>query len=346
MDWLYIAARNTIIIELVLTTIIIIAIYLVMLVYFFQERQKQQITANIAKYFAQMIPVTSQEPLKKFPKEWQKINLIAPVLYQFSKLVADESWKEKRENLISNILLPLAREAANSKNWVMRFFAAVCFNMIYIKGDEKYIINLVKDQYPIIRLNALNAAIAFGSSAAINSMITMIAKERWLTQTLYLQAFESTRPEAINIIKKRLQEAPETTVKATCYNILLKYPPESIDLKNYNDVASSDLKLKIAVIRFIAHVDKTAAKPMVINLLAHQAWQARTIALYCLYKLRAVEIIPQITQCLNDPNEWVRFYAAEILKNLEDPGSGITRTRDINEEQTVFDFALNVIDTL
>jgi hypothetical protein len=316
-----------------------------MMVYHFKAKKKEALTFHISKYFAELIPLNASLVEYPFQKEWERIDIIVPVLYKFEKLVQDESWEKTRLQLISEILLPLARKASHSFDWVQRFFAAESFGLVYEEKDEIHLVKLVKDKNPLIRLNALTAAIFRGSKSAINLIITEMASASWLTQSIYLQSFEKAPPATREFIVERLKSTPEDTVKATCYNILSRYPQLEIDWQIDTDILSNNMKLRLAAIQYLSYIDKNSAIPILLTLIKDPHWQARTVALYILNKLRYTGALPEIRKCLSDENEWVRLYAEETLKNLDNENIGLVRTRDVSEEKAAFDVALQVLDT-
>ncbi|HEX2548490.1 MAG TPA: HEAT repeat domain-containing protein [Gammaproteobacteria bacterium] len=345
MNLVYVLAKYTVIMEFSLIVVIILLNYFLITIEYYKNKHKEKLTLQISNYFAQLIPLNASPTNYPFQKKWERIDIIVPVLYKFERLVQDESWEEARLQLIRSILLPLARKATKSKNWVQRFFAAESFGLVYEEKDEKHLIKLVQDTNPLIRLNALSAAIMRGSKSAVQLLITEIAATSWLTQSMYLQAFLKAPEYTRNFIIERLSEVSDPNVRATCYNILLRYPDVKVDWNIEEDLQANNIKLKISAIRYVCYVDKDKGIPLLLALLSHDNWQARTVALYILNNLRYTEAIPDIEACLNDPNEWVRLYAEETLKNLQQKGLGIVRTRDINEERAMFDVALQVLDT-
>lgn len=345
MDLARSLAQYAIIIEFSLILLIIFVTYFLMMIYRYRTKKRKAITEKISEYFAKIIPLDAPIKEYEFPKAWQQIDLIVPVLYKFRSLVQDASWEEQRLRVIRSILLPLARKAAKSRDWALRFYAAESFGLVFEKDDDKYIEHLVKDTNPLIRLNALNAAIQYGLEDAINAMITTIAPLTSLTQAMYLQAFDQAPESTRAFVIKRMKSSADHGIKTTCYNILLRYPPVSIDWNIQEDKDSLDMKLKLAAIRYISHVNREAAIPLLLDLLNNEYWPAKTIALYTLSQLRVVEAIPEVRKCLNDSNEWVRLYAHEALTKLEEKHPEIVRTRDVSEEKAVFDIALQVLDT-
>lgn len=230
-------------------------------------------------------------------------------------------------------------------DWAQRFFAAQSFGLVYEEKDEANLIKLVQDKNPLIRLNALSAAIARGSKSSIQLLIDEISYSSWLTQSMYLKAFSKASPYTREYVIERLKESTEPNVRSTCYNILLKYPEAEVDWDINQDIHSTNVKLKLAAIRYLCYVDRENGTPFLLQALNDESWQVRAVAIYIINNLRYRNAIPDIQHCLDDSNPWVRLYAGETLKNLQQEGFGIVRTRDIHEESAVFDVALQLLDT-
>ena len=338
-------AKFAIIAEFVLIILTIAMTYILLLIFNDKRKKREKLTEEISNYFAQLIPLEAASSDFNFPKRWERLDIIVPVLYKFTKLVQDESWEKQKLNVVRAILLPLARRAAESNNWILRFYAAESFGLVYEEVDEKYVIDLVQDPNPLIRLNAFYTAIYRGSSAAIDIIIEKMSVASGLTQAMVLPAFDDASNKTREHVELRLQEEMNPVVKATCYVILLRFPRSQITWEIEKDITSANIKLRMAAIRFITHSDKEIAGPLLLNLLHDAEWQARTVALHCINNIRYLPAIPHVELCLNDPNEWVRLFASETLANLQQPGQQIIRTRDVNEEKEVFDIALQVLDT-
>lgn len=332
--------------EFFLVALIIVFTYLLRLYYFIRSRNKKKLSREVTAYFAKLIPAAIPFNIENFPEEWKKIDIITPILIQYRKLVDDQSWYTTKLQVVRTLMLPLARNAAVSRDWVLRFYAAETFDVIYEKEDEKYIIKLMKDEAPLVRVNAFSAAISLGTKECIRFIIDEMATENFLTQTLYLQAFDqapiTTRPFVIDY----LQETTDNAIRASCYNILIKYPPFPINWDIMQDINSSDLKLMLSAVRCVALIDKEKAVPILLDLLQDKRWQVRAMSIHFLSYLQVKQAIPAITSSLKDENEWVIILAGHALKNLGMEGMEAARSSLIREDYATFDITQHILSTL
>jgi hypothetical protein len=173
-----------------------------------------------------------------------------------------------------------------------------------------------------------------------------MAQESWLTQSLYIQAFDNVSYATCYIIMNQLKSSKDPAIKATCYNILLKYPRINVDWDIAIDIQPGNMLLMLAALRFIAHSQWRLALPILINLLNDSNWQVKVVTLSCLKDLNAVEAIPQITASLSDSNWWVRVAAAQALKSFGKAGEKALKSLHMDVEIIDDNIADSVLNTL
>jgi hypothetical protein len=343
---IYILAEIIIVIEFVLILVVMIATYLLKVVSVAKKRNKATLTVEIQHHLKQLITNPANFKMENFPNKWRKIHLLMPVVNDFDTTMPSGNWQTLRVNLFHTIVLPLARKAATSYHWPLRFFAAEAFTLAMAKNDEPLVLKLVHDSVPLVYLHALKSALAFGSENAINAIIMRMSKERRLSQTPYLQAFDSVAPNTRPLIEKHLKVATDPFERATCYKILLKYSSENATWDIQPDIDSNVTELKLAAIKFMAYTSKDSAISKLAVLLRDPHWEIRVVALHALSQLSAAKVIPLISGCLHDPVWWVRISAADALKKLGEPGEAELRAQDITSDKFSFDMAQHVLKTL
>lgn len=299
---------------------------------------------QIETYLNQFIASEKKFQIHQFPRKWRKINLLLPIVAELNKLPIDSFWHELKVEFIQSIVLPLARKAAHHKNWLRRFFAAEAFGLMSSKDDEKTIIDLINDELPIVYLNAVVAAVNYGSPGTINAVISRMAKERRFLQNIYKQSFDNSSSQIQNIVKMRLQKDNDPYARAACYKILSKCPsisglPSTIE----EDIQSTILDLKLSVIRFLVHAQQDKAIPVLIKQLSSDSWEVRVVALRGLSDLGGTQALSEITHCLQDKVWWVRLAAAQTLKQLGNEGIEILKTLDPKVDRFAFEAAQYVL---
>lgn len=328
--------------EFILVALIVILTFLLRIFYNYKMMKDQRLTLEATHYFVNLIHSKTKIDKDKFPQYLNKIEILAPVLIKFRKLVDETSWNNVRMDIVRSIMLPLARKATESRNWVKRFFAAETFNSIHTKKDDQLILKLINDDNNLVRNSALTASITMCSEKGIYLIISQIAKENILSQSLYLRAFDNATLQVREIVIKRLKNSTEPYIRATCYAILIKFASNEIAWDVSQDIFSKNLRLMLSAIGFVAYVNREQTIPYLMELIKDSRWQARGIAIYYLGHLRVKTAIPVITSCLKDSNDWVRFVAAEALKNLAIDNINTL----VREELGFFDIAQNVLNTI
>lgn len=336
-------AEIVIVVEFSLVAIIILATYLLKFFYSLRARRRAKITADVDHFLTEKISKKRAFKSKDFLNKWKKIDILIPVINKFDKNVNSAAWHDLRLTLVHSVILPLARKAAMKKNWVMRFFAAEAFRLANEIDDEKYIVKLSKDSIPLVYLNALSAALKSKSKSALDVIITRMSDERGLTQSTYLQAFDNASATTRSMIEQHLQSTNEPYTRATCYKILLKYSAEKINWNIKSDIESSNLELRLAALRFLAHNEGKSSIPTLRHHLKDQQWEVRIAAIHCLGDLHAIEAISEIALCLRDPEWWVRINAGQALKNLGKEGIEVLKAQDPNVDKFAFETAQHVL---
>lgn len=339
----YILAKGIIIFEF---TMVLVFIALTFLLKFYYARKAKRIQERVNQIELYLQTASPQQKLV-FPKEWQKLNYIVPIISKFDETVKEGSWKAVRENLLETIALPLSRKAASQsqRHWVQRFYAAEVFSLATHKEDEKYIQNLINDGIPLVYLNALPAALACGSKNIIDSIVLHIASQRRLTQGTYLQAFVNAPSDIVSIIVDYLNQTKDPYIRTTCYKILMLSQATNSNWDLNSDIASPNLELRIAAVRYLTMRNQNEAIPVLTNLLNDPQWEMKVAALNSLGSLNARTAIPQITESLRDHEWWVRMNAGQVLFNMGDDGMRVLKEQDPSKDKFAYDVAQYLLVT-
>ncbi|HXH54185.1 MAG TPA: HEAT repeat domain-containing protein [Gammaproteobacteria bacterium] len=309
-------------------------------------KKKQKTIFDAEKFINNLIVKTEISlSLSHFPKKWSTLAILLPLLTKFDQKYPIKRWKTLKKLLVLEVILPLARKAAHSRFWINRFYAAEAFSITSEKSDNFLIKKLIEDEIPLIRFNILGAAIKSRKKALLCRVIKSMITERPLTQSIYLEAFENAPPKTISIIEDRLNHFKNPFSRATCYNILLKYPNKSINWDIDSDLNSKNIALKTSALKFYASIKKIDAIPILIEFLQSSEWEVRVISLHILGNLNATEAIPFIEKNLRHSNWWVRLTSAQTLKQLGDLGLQALKSQSIEEDHFAFDVSKHVLES-
>src|SRR3990167_5818867 len=221
-----------------------------------------------------------------FLKRWRRLDIIFPLLQEIDAENQTKEWLHLKRKILKEIILPLARKAAVSRDWALRFFSAQSFSLYSEKSDAELIIKLINDPVPLVVIHVIKAALA-SSEEIIQALIQHISKERRFTQTIYLQAFDSLREDKLSMITLVLKNAEDPYMRTTCYRIFLYAKLKKMSWDMTKDLNSENLELKLAAIRFFSYHEKSQAIALLVSLLHDEKWEVRMVALSCLESLFA-----------------------------------------------------------
>lgn len=344
----YQLAEAVILLEYSLVVLILVATFFLHFIFSKKSKFKKKLKHNLEQYLKQKVSSNELLVISDFPRKWKKIDILFDVVFRLDKIMMkDVCWETIRSSLLHSILIPMARVASNAKDWLSRFYAVQVFGLYSDQEDEHRISNLLNDPIPLVRLNAVNAAILNGSTKLMMTVVEHIAQERSLAQSIYLKVFDDVPTSAYKLVIKCLTQQPpkDDYLRATYYKILLKDPNLSFKLDLKSDTHSNNMELKLASIRLFSREGK-AAVPILKEMLKDEQWQVQAVALHCLKDIHAIEAIDDITQCLQDANWWVRLVAAQTLSDLGEKGLLVLQTQDVKKDRFAFDVSKHVLEML
>lgn len=345
MNLAYNTTIAIIILEFGLVILIAIAACFFKLFYFFAKKRKNNLLIKIEYFFRKLVIKNENFNNSIFPKKWINLEILITTLINLDAELTSIHWGKIRYQFIYSIILPLARKNVSSKNWSLRLYVAEAFNLGFQHADEEHIVKLVNDETPLVYLRATSAAITFGSKATINAVINRMSRKRWITKSTFLQEFEQAPQKIQPLIVNRLKMSKNLNVRTACYTILIKFPGHTITWDILSDIASPDLNLKLAAIKYLAYIDRETAIPILIGLLKNKEWEVRLVALNRLGDLKAVEAIDAISDCLNDPEWWVKISAKKALTAFETLGEEVLQKLDPQLEGIPFDISKHITNT-
>lgn len=339
--------EDMVLVEFVIIIVLVIATYLLKFNSYFLEKRRMKLIKDIQQYVANLVKLNKTINADTFKRKWKKVEILFPIMTDFDKQYEKNvSWVRVKSDLLSVILLPLARKNAHSRRWIARFFASEIFGLVAEPQDEPLIIKLVNDTVPLVYLHAISAAIRCHSQMAINLVMKRIADVSWLTQLIYLDQFEHIPSEIFTFVENSLQSSSEPLVRAACYKVLRKYSAAKIKWDTMADLNSENFELRLAAMKLITHVEKEAAVPMLISKLKDDHWEIRLVALHRLGTLKAAQSCLAIASCLHDKEWSVKISAAEALKSFGSEGEKLLKLNAPELELVPFDATKHISHSL
>lgn len=339
--------ETIILVEFSLIIIITLATYLVKGWYVIKERKRNSTIEQINAYLSKLVTFKENFNWREFPGKYRNLEYLLASIHHLDSSVKDPAWPKIRQDLVQAVVLPLARDAANSNSWEMRFLAVQAMEHYSEPEDEKLLVKLVNDKIPLVSINAITPALKFGSEHSVNDVITQMAKERPITQSIYLKVLEGAPVNLKGVVENRLETSKDPYIRATCYRILTKFATSQVKQADVlSDMKSNNVELKIAAAKYFAHAEKENSISALTELLQSDLWQVRTVTLNILGSLKSTSVIETLSHYLKDSNWWVRLSAAQSLKGLGEPGKAVLKAQDAKEDKFAFDVANHVLDTL
>lgn len=323
----YEVAEIFVITEFVLVALIMLVTCIMRVYLNYRDRRNAELRKSIEESLLNLL--VTKQPLKvsEYKRKWRKISLLMPILFKFDKEHASVDWELMRTELLDKIILPLARRASRRHLWSLRYFAAEAFSQRFEKSDEKTIIRLVKDRVPLVSMHAVPAALAIGSEAAVNAIITLMSKQSLPTQKTYLRSFSHSPANTHTIVERRLLSTSEPSIRAVCYNILAKFPAGNQNLDVSQDLKSDNLNLRISALNYAAYTRSGDTVAILLSALKDPSWQVRLIALHYLKAFHPSEALHAVADLLHDSEWWVKMGAASALKAFGDKGKQLVHAR-------------------
>lgn len=315
----YILAHTIIVIEFASVFLMILLTYIIKISLNMKDQKIRQSKLDLKQYFLFSISANRKKSIK-FQSRWKRLDVLIPVIQELNHENTMTEWYEFRNDFIHKIVLPLARKNYRKSNWVKRYFSAQAFEMAAEDKDTICIETLVKDRIPLVYLHASNAAMRYGSNTARHTIIKRMASEAWLSQSMLLRAFDNPSEYARAYFINAIQSLTDAAEKASCYKILRKFPVKPLIPEVHTDIHSPDKELRLAALKYMAHTDKEASIPALMNALDDLDWEIRLVAIYRLGAFHALQSISSLRQLSHDENPWVQMAAINTLKKMGEAG--------------------------
>lgn len=341
----YSLLENVIYVEIVLVVILIILTFIMKFYFQRQNNHNENQKKQIDSYFRTLASSQKEFNAGNMPDNWRKLDLVLPVIYDIDKTNDSKHWLTLKESISHSVLLPIARKKYSSRTWLNRLLSAQCFELAMDDEDEGHVCVLMDDKVPLVHLYAITAAIKRSTISMINMVINYVAQKRRLGQSVYLRLFENAKPQVAGYVEDRLKTETDPFTRATCYKILLSFPPSQNNIDTSKDLNASNIELRLAAIRYTVHKYKNDSVELLSQLISDNNWEVRSVSLFLLGKLNSKHLISQISQCLKDPVWWVRLNAALTLKSLGPVGIEVLSSLDPKADLYAYETAMHVLNT-
>lgn len=275
---LYIVKTMAIIQLLIIITFVSL-MYLTKAYLRYQEKQtknKKRLIVNLLESIANGKDGFSQAAIKFLKKEIFLVITVLPSLEEHKhKFRYADSFKS---NLISKILIPVAKKFAYSRNWFKRYIAVRCYSYGFEESDEEAILKLLRDHITLVSINSAMVATKFFNEKLTNNLIDIFSAGRRLQQSLYAEMIAKKGDAIAIIIFNRLDKEQNLYVKAFCYRLLSRLEDKTIFYPNAkDDVLSDNLELKLSALRYVASCDYPSKIEIVFKLTNDPHWEVRAV---------------------------------------------------------------------
>jgi hypothetical protein len=305
-------------IEFFLISVIVLMTILLKILYFFQKKYDKVISKIIKYMLLRLIYKHENFYRIMYPISWARLYLLIPIIIELDTERTEASWRNVKDKLIKEIVLPRAKVVAKNFDIRDRVLAAEAF--IYLKNPdplyEQCLLNLIKDDVPIVSLVAIYAGFKYGTEEMINEIIICFSKQSWLYYSSNLNIFKNYIEDKNHFIVKKMKDETDLDVRAVCYDILTQCEKIKITWDIRKDVLSENFSLRICALKFLTQYEREKAIPLLINSLDDPVLEVKLVAVHRLRYLKAIESIPYLKKKLLDPDLFVRLSAAKALISL------------------------------
>jgi hypothetical protein len=334
--------------QIILITSLILA-SIVTKIYFHNKNKKRKNHFDILINTLKVLTINNQEVNSKILSLSRKFipNLLRAI-DELDEELQSPHWQKIRTQLIQKVLLPHAKSFTNAKAWFKRYLATRIFELDRQKSDERKILILIKDDLPLVSINAAIIALKYPTQMMINTIIDVFSTGRHIQQSTFAKilAEEANVELATSFIISCIKKEKNPYKKAFCYRLLTNFPAQQeIFHEAYDDIQSNNLELEIAALYYLSHnKSKNIIDILCLNL-SNEKWEIRAIAAKLLGKLNAVQSTQLVGKHLRDEKWWVRINAAQALTQMGKEGLAILESQNPESDPYAYDVAQQVLKT-
>lgn len=264
---------------------------------------------------------------------WNKLPLILPVVESLdTKFKMDVQWLFVMDELLEQVLFPLAREYAMSPWWNRRNWALRCLTLSPRKKDETYFLNFLCDPSTHNRFGAIRPLLKVGSAYSLNVIVEVMEDENRHTQAVFLAMTKFGGDNFYEAIRERLKRELDPAAKRVCIDILSDSLEHSDLFLIKKSLFDHDKSLRLTALRCLGKFKLHHSTQLLISFLSDDMWEVRSLAAKFLGSRKAYQAIPLLVTNACDRNWWVRLNSIQALFDMGDSGrlalTTITKEKD------------------
>lgn len=341
--------ESAIIIEYSIVFFTVLFIYSMYGFKIYQKKNKRVKIKKLKKYIEAQLAYKKSSYANNdfvgFRKKMLNLDVFLEVVTEFNLLYKDDLlWLEFKRAFFYFVVLPFTRKKAFSLFAKNKLLAAQLFSLSPLKEDERILLRLLLNENFLIQMNAAKALIAIFSEKGIKLLITRLAKERRLNQTVFLTFFQNAPQTVARMVLRELERYKNPYKRAICYKILYRCKATTNTIPNEQDIFSQNFFLRLAAIRFLSLCKTEKTLSILLSLLKDPEWQIRVKALHSLENFKEDDIAEEVGKCLNDRNWWVRYTSATLLKKIGKKGLLILENQSETKDLFAFEAAQFVLE--
>jgi HEAT repeat protein len=224
------------------------------------------------------------------------------------------------DDLLENILFPIARKEAMSPWWTKRNWALRCLSLSPRKQDEIYFLNFLCDPATHNRFSAIKPLLQIGSASSLNVIVEVMEDENRHTQAVYLAMTRFGGEHFYEAIRERLKREHDPAAKRVCIDILSDSLENSDIFLIKRSLFDQDKSLRLTAIRCLGKLEMHHSTQLLINFLEDDLWEVRSLVAKFLGSRKAYQAIPLLLENACDKNWWVRLNSIQALFDMGDSG--------------------------
>lgn len=257
---------------------------------------------------------------------WLSTFLLVQLIHELDKIivVTPEHIKRKvevRQYIMASTLHKRIPGLAKSRFSGRRAIAVICIRLAPRPEDEIYLLKLIKDNIPLVKLGAARLILKIGSQNALEAIIEFLTYEKRFVRNLIELSVKETSPAFIDRIRSRLKKEKDPFIQKLCLDLFGTRLDDQSDGDLVFSMASSDYKnLRITAIRALSHSRCRRAYEALCNSIKDKEWEVRAAACRLMGEYNHSEGVPLLVAAAKDESWWVRRNSTSALAQLGEIG--------------------------
>lgn len=306
--------------EIALIVLVVAITYALFFYYKLQRQHRTKITQQLSHYLLNDGPVQPNEP------RWKNLACAVSSMHDVTESKR-HLCAPRVEQVVQEILCPLAQQAAYQRFWYQRYLAAKAFTYGATSDDEATLLHLLGDSHPSVAMEASRAIRHAPTARLMNALIDKIAMYERKNYDFYLEVFRRLPLSTRDTLLERLGYERRHAEKALCYKLLMRYPADMVYAPAQQDLQSQDLEVAVAALKYLFYADSSLSPDVVRQLLEDPRRDIKILTLAAIAKRQWATLIDAVVPLLEDADSLVRLSAAKCLGWIGDKGVKRLRAR-------------------